>query len=526
MVETLQSVLKQLTEMAGAYLPNLLGALGILVVGWLVAKILAALVRGALRRSTLDNRLAQWMRGDQGEQLQIERLAGKTVFYLVMLFVLVAFFQALELTIITEPLNALLIQVTEFAPRLLAAAGLLAVAWLVATVLKKAVAGTLSAADLDRRLGEETGVNEDRQLPLTNTVADAVYWLIWLLFLPAILGALALEGLLAPVQGLADKVLGFVPNIFAAALIFAVGWFVSRLVQRIVGNLLEAAGIDRLSQRVGLDSALGDKPLSGVIGLIVYVLILIPVLISSLNALELEAITDPASSMLGQILDAIPGLFAAALLLTLAYFVGKLVSELISNLLVGAGFDNLPGKLGLADGAAKAEHGPAAIVGSLIMIAIMLFAAIEAASLLGFEALAQLLAGFVVFAGQVVLGLIVLGVGLFLANLAANTIGSVATRQSALLALVARVAIIVLAAAMALRQMGLANEIINLAFGLLLGSIGVALALAFGLGSRELAGKHAERWVAALESPVAATATKSGEASTRSASGIRASGSD
>jgi hypothetical protein len=68
------------------------------------------------------------------------------------------------------------------------------------------------------------------------------------------------------------------------------------------------------------------------------------------------------------------------------------------------------------------------------------------------------------------------------------------------LALAARVSIIVLAGAMALRQMGLAEDIINLAFGLLLGSVAVAVALAFGLGSREVAGREVSEWVQSLKS--------------------------
>ena len=47
---------------------------------------------------------------------------------------------------------------------------------------------------------------------------------------------------------------------------------------------------------------------------------------------------------------------------------------------------------------------------------------------------------------------------------------------------------------MALRQMGLADDIINLAFGLLLGSIAVAVALAFGLGARETAARYVDEW--------------------------------
>jgi hypothetical protein len=45
---------------------------------------------------------------------------------------------------------------------------------------------------------------------------------------------------------------------------------------------------------------------------------------------------------------------------------------------------------------------------------------------------------------------------------------------------------------MGLRQMGIADDIVNLAFGLLLGAIAVAVALAFGLGSREIAAREVE----------------------------------
>jgi hypothetical protein len=48
--------------------------------------------------------------------------------------------------------------------------------------------------------------------------------------------------------------------------------------------------------------------------------------------------------------------------------------------------------------------------------------------------------------------------------------------------------------------MGLAEDIINLAFGLLLGSVAVAVALAFGLGGRDVAGREVSEWVQALKS--------------------------
>jgi hypothetical protein len=372
---------------------------------------------------------------------------------------------------------------------------LLAAAWILATLLRRIVRGGLEFAKLDERISGGAGLEGEKQPALSKTLSDSVYWLVYLLFLPTILGTLQLQGLLQPVQALIDRILTFLPNILAAGVLLAAGWFIARIVQRIVTNLLAAVGVDRLGEKVGLAPALGTKRLSGLLGLIVYVFILIPVLISSLNALGLEAITGPASEMLGSVLDAFPSIFAAGLLLALAYVVGRLVAGLISTLLAGAGFNNVLARLGLAkEGSAEGDRTPAAVVGTLILVAIMLFASIEAAGLLGFENLSVLLSSFIAFAGQVILGLVIFGVGLFLANLAADTVRASSAPQAGLLALAARISIIVLAGAIALRQMGLANEIIELAFGLLLGSIAVAVALAFGLGGRDIAARQIEEW--------------------------------
>ncbi len=251
-----------------------------------------------------------------------------------------------------------------------------------------------------------------------------------------------------------------------------------------------------------MGTALGTRKLSGLFGLVVYVFILFNVLLSSLNALALEAITRPASNMLGQVLDALPRLFAAGVLLALAFYVGRLVSQLLAGVLAGAGFDSVLQKLGLStDTAGDGAKRPSELAGTLLLTVIMLFASIEAAGLLGFANLAVLLARLLEFAGQLALGIIVFGVGLFLANVAAGTIRASGNAQAGLLATAARIGILVLSAAIALRQMGIANEIIELAFGLVLGSFAVAAAIAFGLGGRDVASKQIEEWRNSLKSP-------------------------
>jgi hypothetical protein len=182
----MQVVLDQITQLVGGYIPNLIAALAILVIGWLVALILSALVRGALRRTTLDNRLARWIVGEEAaEGIEVERQIARGVYYLIMLFVLIAFFQTLGLTIITEPLNRLLVQVFQYAPRLLGAGLLLLIAWIVASALRLVISRVLTAAKIDERLGGEAGLEEEKRVPLAQTLGNAVYWLVFLLFLPA-----------------------------------------------------------------------------------------------------------------------------------------------------------------------------------------------------------------------------------------------------------------------------------------------------------------------------------------------------
>jgi hypothetical protein len=496
----MQELVVQLKEFALDQGPEILIAIAILIVGWVVALLGGLLVRKAFKRTEIDNKIATWIVGEErAKSIEIERWIGRCAFFLIMLFVLVAFFEALGLTVITVPLSRFLIQIFEYAPRLIAPAVLLLVAWVLATGLRFLVRKLLSATRLDEKLGSQVGLEEGGSIPLSRTLGDAVYWMIFLLFLPAVLGALNLSGLLQPVQGMLDKILGFLPNLFAAGLILGVGWLLARIVQRIASNVLAAVGADRLSESVGLDKALGEQKLSGLAGLVLYILILVPVLVASLNALSLDAITRPASQMLSTFLAALPLVFAAALVILIAYLVGRVVAGLVTNLLAGVGFNMVLVRLGVGAEPEEGQQTPSQIAGNLVMVAIMLFATIEAVDVLGFAVLSGLVAQFLVFAGHVLLGLVIFAVGLFLANLAAKTVKASTASQAPLLAVAARVSILVLAGAMALRQMGLANEIITLAFGLLLGAIAVAVAIAFGIGGRDLAAETLRRWRQRME---------------------------
>ncbi len=478
----LSKLIETLQETLGGTLPSVLGALGILIVGWFVAMAVRAGIRKGLGMLNVNQRL----HSTTGSEVDIEGGAAAGIYYLVLLLVLVGFFNALNLELVSGPLKALVDQVLAFVPRLVAGGILILIVWIIATVLRTIVAKALQSTTLDEKLSAGAGMR-----PISDNLGNVVFWLIVLLFLPAILGTLEIDGLLEPVQGMVNEMLGMLPNVFGAVLIGVVGWFLAKIVRDVVSNLLTAAGTDRLGEQVGLR---GTMSLSHLLGLVVYILILVPAVVAALQALEIEVITGPATDMLNRMMTAIPDIFAATIILGIAFAISRLVSHLMSNLLGGLGFDALPGKLGLGQ-AFTGQTTPSSLVGKIIAFFIMLFAVVEATSQLGFDQVSDLVTMFTEFGGQVLLGSAIIAIGFWLSNLAYETILRIHGANSGGVANIARFAILGLVIAMGLRAMGLANEIVNLAFGLTLGAVAVAVALSFGLGGREAAGKQMEHWL-------------------------------
>ena len=520
-------------------LPNVIGAIVIGLIGLCIAFVVSWIVRSILRSTSLDDRLASRVTGRPPEELPVAKWVGDTFFWVIILFTVIAVLEQLELRVVSEPLNNLLNTIFEYLPRIFSAGILLAVAWAVATVVKTLVTKGLETFNLDDRLAENTGVDpRQNSIKINETLGNALYWFIFLLFLPPVLNALELNGLLLPVQNLIDQFLAAIPKIILAGIIFAVGWLLAKVVRGIVTNLLSAAGVDNVGRRFGLTSGVNQTSLSGLAGTIVYVLILIPAAIAALNALDIDAISGPAIGMLEQILNFIPLLLAAGIVLTVFYFIGRFVGDLVTNLLSTAGFDSVLEVLGLPDISSPRPATPTAypdpatgvvdpgtttlqvpptsgsrvpptsgssgktpseVAGLVVLVAIVLFGAVTATEILQLDQLTLIVRAVMEIAGQVLIGVLIFGIGIYIANLAFRLIKSSSGSSSNTLAQAARIAILAFVGAMALGQMGVAPNIVNLAFGLLLGAVAIAIAIAFGLGGREVAGAQLKDWLNELK---------------------------
>ncbi|MBD2019537.1 mechanosensitive ion channel, partial [Leptolyngbya sp. FACHB-36] len=347
-----------------AFLPNLIGAVLVLLLGLLIAAIVSGIVRGILKRTNIDNRIAAGVAGhrDTTDLPKVEDLVANIVFWVIVLFTVVAVLQTLQLPAVAGPLNQFLNGIIGFLPNLVGAALLAGVAWVVATIVKLITTRGLQAVRFDERLGQRPDPLPDtvsaanttpgpdlrtNRVSLSETIGNVLYWFIFLLFLLPILDTLNLNQALQPVQDLINRIVLSIPNILMALLIGAGGWFLANIVRQIVTNFLAASGADRLGAQFGLRSTRGGQSLSSILGTLVYVLILIPTAISALQALNIRAISDPAVSMLNQVFSTLPQIFTAALILILGYVAGKFVADLVTSILGSLGFDNIFNWLGI-----------------------------------------------------------------------------------------------------------------------------------------------------------------------------------
>lgn len=474
------SLAERLQDTLSGQVPAIIGALLLLLVGWIVALMAAALSRKILTTVELNDRV----RRSTGIDANLEAIVARIAFWFIFLIALIASFNLLSLFNVSAPLSNMLGEVMTYLPRLVSGLVLLVVGWVLASLVRTGITKLLNSTSVDERLSAEAGMR-----PISENMGHVAYWLILLMFLPLILGVLDLDGLMQPVQNLIDNLLTYLPNIIAAAVIAVVGYAVAKVVSGIVSNLLGATRLSDAAAKIGLSDSVD---LAKGIGSVVFLLIFVPALISALDALGIEAIAGPAKNLLDQLVSAVPGIIAAALIIVLTYYVARFASAFVTRLMASAGFDTLPEKIGM--GQALGDRSLSAVIGQLVMFFAMLFASIEAANQLGFSAVSQLVSAFIVFGSDILLGAVILLVGFWLANVIAGVVAQNNRSDSAWLSGLVRTLVIGLVIAMGLRAMGIADSIVNLAFGLTLGAVAVAFALAFGLGGREAAGKLLERW--------------------------------
>ena len=393
-------------------------------------------------------------------------------------------------------------QLMNWGPKILIAILILIATYIVARAVKWVIQKAIDRTPALRK--HVTGTPEETVGHQLGTVAKLIIWLVGIM---AALQFLGIGQILAPINALTLEIFDFLPRLLGAGVIFFIGLIVARIVRRLVETVLVATNVDGLMARIGIGTTEGTvrtpteavppgaapgatrASLARAAGVLVYALIIIPVAIAALQVLGIEAISGPAITMLNEILAAIPRVVAAALWIGIAFVAARFLKTIIEAVLPPTGFDQAI----MSTGVLPANARPSRIVANIAMIVIILAASIEAARQLGGDDVAAFLKQVTITGSQVIFGSLIIVAGLFLARIIANLAAS-STGEGSIAQTLIRYGIITLFGFMGLSYMGLAPDIVNLAFGLILGSAAVATALAFGLGGRDAAARILERW--------------------------------
>ena len=467
---------------------NLLGGIVILLIGWLLALWLSSRVSCLVRRFSAGHSVNAFGKVAPPEMTHADAAAGRIVYYTIMIFAVLGCFSVLELNAAAEPLKDFISAVATYIPNILGALLLLAAARITAGVVRSAGRAALIRSKLHERLAGQLHKGDPARVE--EYTSRTLYYIVYLFFLPAILNVLKIYGITEPLQAMFEKIMIFLPRLLLAGAVLFIGLWAADLIRKAVSGLAVISRLDELGENIGVSRIFGNGGLAKMMGVAVYGLAAIPVVITALTALQIDSLTRSITGFLDQLLNAAGDILGAGIVIFIAVLAGRFAASVVTQLAAGFGVDKLAEELGLKEG--RGKHRPLSDwIGKLTFAAILVLALLAACDILQFTGLAKLIRDFASFGGNVLLSIVVMLIGIWLADFAASAVKS---KGCDLLTSGVRLTVIVFTAAMAVGNMNIGGRIVEIAFTLVLGTVGVAAAIAFGIGGREAAASLLKHW--------------------------------
>lgn len=471
-------------------IPNLIIAILVFLVGWIIAKVIEKGVDKAFKKINMDDKLFPQ---STNRNYSSGKIISKIVFYILMVFVIVLVLNILSMNLIATPLVNMLSSITAVVPSLLKAALILLFAWILASGLRFIIRKAGNKLNVQKLVNKwnTTETTEVKNETIIEQASNLVFYFVLLLFLPGVLAALDIEGVSGPFTNMLNGVLSFLPTLFAATLILVIGWFVAKLCRVIVTNFLLSIGTERVVNRFGMKKYFESTSLSAIAGHIVFVVILIPVVISALETLNIAGISTPAIEMLNVILTMVPNIITAILFVIAGIWIGGYVKKIVSGTLRRVGFDSIISGMGYKTVDPQTSTQVSVILGNVAQVLVSLLFIVQALHILQLDFMVALASGVIAYLPQVLVATLIIAVGLYVGNFIQRLLKTMFVGDHfGLLSSISKYAIIAFSIFMALDQLGVADTIVNSAFILILGGVALAFGLAFGLGGKDTAAKY------------------------------------
>jgi hypothetical protein len=230
-------------------------------------------------------------------------------------------------------------------------------------------------------------------------------------------------------------------------------------------------------------------------------------LITTLSPVPMQEIVDSTTTTVGERLrdsfaqifgQIIPALLGAGIIIFAGYLAAKAFEKLTERLLRKVGLNRMLQRGGVIQAVERSgtHVNPTRVIANLVFWFVMFAVILIAANALGLDTLANVMSTLVSYIPSVIAAIVIILVGIVLGGFVEGFINASAggLHGGRSLARIGRGSVILLAVFMALQELGIATEIVTTAFAILFGAIALAMALAFGLGNRDLAGEVTREW--------------------------------
>jgi small-conductance mechanosensitive channel len=206
-----------------------------------------------------------------------------------------------------------------------------------------------------------------------------------------------------------------------------------------------------------------------------------------------QSLLNAMSNMWASVGAFIPRLFGALIVILLGFVVAKLLDTLLSKLLAKIGLDRLMAGTGLNKLLARVglRVPVSTLIGKIVYWFVLLIFLVSAVDSLGLARVSATLDVFAMYLPKVFAAAFVLLAGVLLAQLAAGLLRGAAEGvgldYANSLGRIAQALVIVISISVAIGQLEIKTDLLNNVIAIVLISIGLAFALAMGLGSRDIA---------------------------------------
>jgi len=215
---------------------------------------------------------------------------------------------------------------------------------------------------------------------------------------------------------------------------------------------------------------------------------------------------EPAKILLTQIGQFLINVLLVIVILIIGWIISKFIKALVTKLLRAVKLDELSGRIELDNILAKGgiNYSLSELMGVICYWLALLVTFVVAINAIGLTVAADLLNKVVMYIPNIIVAIFILILGMFLATLLSNIVRTAANNagvaQSKLLGKIVEVVVAVFVIAITLEQLGIGARVLELFITVILASIGLGLALAFGLGCKDIAAKAISELIDSIKS--------------------------